>query len=118
MELFAERLLKLAEDAWPGQSLTTSTVERQLIGIFVDGISENSIARKIMREGPANLQGAVRVAVNEQNLNTRFALRNREFGSSSMTPRRHEPTKRHETPMEVDKFSGSCFNCGAAGQNK
>ena len=57
----------------------------------------------------------MRVAVNEQNLNTRFALRNRKFGSSSMTPRRHEPTKRHETPMEIDKFSGSCFNCGRKG---
>ena len=115
VQLFSERLLELAEDAWPGQSLTTSTVERQLIEMFVDGISENSIARKIIREGPANLQTTVRVAVNEQNLNTRFALRNREFGSSSMTPRRHEPTKRHETPMEVDKFSGSCFNCGRKG---
>ena len=115
MQLFSERLLELAEDAWPDQSLTTSTVERQLIEIFVDGISENSIARKIIREGPANLQTAVRVAVNEQNLNTRFALRNREYGSSSMTPRWHEPTKRHETPMEVDTFSGYCFNYGHKG---
>ena len=80
-----------ADDAWPGQPLTTPEVERQLIEFFIDGVVDNCIARKILGKGPTTLQAAVRCAVNEQTLNTRFALRSRDGSSSTVHNRtRHE----------------------------
>ena len=54
VQIYAERLLGLADVAWPGQPLTTPAVERQLIDFFIDGVVDNCIARKILRGGGTN----------------------------------------------------------------
>ena len=56
----------------------------QLIEISIDDVVDNSIARTILREGPTTLQAAVRCAINEQNLNTIFALRSHDGSSSTV----------------------------------
>ena len=58
-----------------------------------------AIERKQLGEGQATYQASVQ----EQNLNTRFALRNRD-GSCCALPNK----TRHEEPMEVNKFVGKC----------
>ena len=83
VQIYAERLLGLADDACQGQPLTTPAIERQLIEFFIDCVVDNSIARKILREGAAILQATVRCALDEPNLNTRFSIKS--CGGSSST---------------------------------
>ena len=111
VQIYAVRLLGLAYDAWPGQLLTTPAIERQWIEVFIDGVVDDAIARKILREGPTTIQAAVRCAVNERNLNTRFALRSRDGSSSTV----HSRT-RHEKPKGINKFNRRCFQCGIRGR--
>ena len=84
---YAERILSLAEDAYHNQG--GDAIERQLIDIFVDGLNNDQLKMKILRDQPNTLQGAVGVATNEQNLRTRVQMS-------------HQNTSSNHTPMEVD----------------
>ena len=48
IQLFAERILSLAEMAYLNQG--GNAVERQLIDIFVDGITHDSLKMKMLRD--------------------------------------------------------------------
>ncbi|ESP03278.1 hypothetical protein LOTGIDRAFT_171625 [Lottia gigantea] len=96
VQFFGERLLVLASEAYSGTS--SLEIERQLVGFFVDGLKENYLKLKILRENPKTLQLAVTLAMSEQNLRTRFALR-----TGSNFPRNEDSSSRDE-PMEVDHF--------------
>ena len=72
IQIFAERNLALAEKAFLGQG--GDVVERQLIDTFVDGINNDQLKLKILRDRPDTLQGAISIATNEQNLRARGAL--------------------------------------------
>ena len=72
VHVYAERILSLAEDAYDNQG--GAAVERQLIDIFVDGLVNDQLKMKILRDQPDTLQGAVGVAVNEQNLRKRVEM--------------------------------------------
>ena len=104
VQVYAERMLALAEDAWPDR-ITDKLVQCQLVDIFVDGLTSDTIARKLMRQQPDTMEAAVKLAATEQNLDMRFKSRNRKTG--------HEDRNdRVEEPMEVDKFYGKCHRCG------
>ena len=75
VQLYAERLLSLAEEAFTGQNGGVSAIERQLVGFFVDGFAYDYLKMKVMRENPTTLQAAVASAMTEQNLRKRFNLR-------------------------------------------
>lgn len=94
IQLFAERILSLAEEAYQNQG--GDAVERQLIDIFVDGIIYDNLKMKILRDQPDTLQGAIAIATNEQNLRTRVQMS-------------HGSAQRKETPMEVDHSRGQKF---------
>lgn len=118
---YSERILSLAEEAYNNQG--GNAVERQLIDIFVDGLLNDQLKMKILRDQPDTLQGAVLVATNEMNLRARVQL--------------SHSTSSKETPMEVDLSRGQkykfrnrfhkvnttqanrppikCWNCGQAG---
>ena len=85
IQVFAERILVLAEEAFIGQG--GNVIERQLIDTFVEGLISDQLKLKILRDNPDTLQGAIGIATNEQNLRARVGLTH---------------TGRHETPMEVD----------------
>lgn len=109
VQMFGERLLSLAEDAFSGVDLTQQVVARQLIDYFVDGLSDHRIARHIIRNSPSTFNAAVLAATNEQNMIARIALRGR-----------HEFTQeRKEEEMEIgeikSKISVRCFNCNELG---
>ena len=72
VQVYAERLITLAEDAFGNQQ--GPATQRQLIDIFVDGLSEDSLKLKILREYPATLEAAITTATNEENLRRRFNL--------------------------------------------
>ena len=58
IQLYAERILSLAEEAFIGQG--GDVVERQLIDTFVDGLVGNdALKMKILRDNPDTLQVAI-----------------------------------------------------------
>lgn len=101
IQLFAERILSLAEEAYQNQG--GQAVERQLIDIFVDGLTNDQLKLKILRDQPPTLQGAIGIATNEQNLRARVQL-------SHNTQANFSPhTRDTHTPMEVDHSRGQRF---------
>ena len=90
VQVYAERLLTLAEDAYPAQQ--GAAVQRQQIDIFVDGLQEDKLKLKVLRANPQTLDAAVTTATNEQSLRKRFSLRTRH---------QYVPTE-DDDQMEVD----------------
>ena len=89
---YSERILSLAEEAY---NQGGNAVKRQLIDIFVDGLQNDQLKMKILRDLPDTLQGAVVIATTEQNLRNRVQLS-------------HNTTQK-ETPMEIDHSRGQKF---------
>ena len=100
IQVFAECILSLAEMAYLNQG--GDAVECQLIDIFVDGITNDSLKMKILRDQQHTLQGAIAIATNEQNLRVRVQMSHSHAQSS------------HPEPMEVDHSRGQKFR----GQNQ
>ena len=111
IQVFAERLICMAEQAWPDQDLTGPLIARQLIDCLIDGLTDSGIARKVMRENVITFAQAVQIAVSEQNLTRKFELRNRTVPTTKSI----RAGVRQEEPMEVDTFKGQCFKCGKSG---
>lgn len=77
VQCYAERLLSLAELTYEGQPIGFQAIERQLIGIFIDGLIHDYLQFKVMRDDPQTLQAVVNSAVAEQNLRKKlFCVRN------------------------------------------
>ena len=108
VQLYAERLLSLAEEAFTGQNGGVAAIERQLVGFFVEGLVHVYLKMKVMRENPATLQAAVGSAMTEQNLRKKFNLRIGRVTNSNV---------RHTEPMEVEyalppKHCHVCYQLG------
>jgi hypothetical protein len=93
VQIYAERLLSLAEQAYESTQDARVT-EGQLIGFFTDGLYSDRMKLKVMRDAPRTLQEAINSARAESNLQIRFQLR---------TGRNYfAPTSNRGEPMEVD----------------
>lgn len=105
VQLFAERLLALAEESFIDQQGGLQAVETQLIGFFIDGLAHNYLKMKVMRDNPNTLGAAVASAMGEQNLRKRFELRaGRTLGH-------------RDEPMEVGHYRSDrrCYKCNKLG---
>ena len=91
---YAERILSLAEEAYDNQG--GDAIEKQLIDIFIDGLLNDQLKLKILRDQPDTLQGAVAIFTSEQNLRTRVQMS-------------HHDSNNNHTPMEVDHSRGQRF---------
>ena len=114
--MYSERLYNIARDAYANTNATSkeskAIIEKQLISYFIDGLVNDSIKMKIMRENPSTVDQALKIAIGEQNLRKRFALRN----SKSFNENRVEREGRIEIPMEVDHSrSQRCTICQKMG---
>ena len=105
VQAFGERLIQVAQEAFPDADLDNPIITRQLIEFFIDGMIHNGIAKKLIREGPKSFHDAVLSATNEQNILARFQLRGRQ-----------------EEPMEIGRIEGdkrtetrTCFFCNERG---
>ena len=102
--MYEETVRDLSMDAYPGQNIDHQLIAGELIQVFVDGLKSSSIARRIIREGPATFDRAVVCATQEQRMLERLRLRSRI-----------------EEPMEVDRVGAErkeplvCFKCGEQG---
>ena len=108
VQLYAERLLSLAEEAFTGQNGGVAAIERQLVWFFIDGLAHDNLKMKVMRENPATLQATVGSAMTEQNLRKKFNLRIGRVNDSNV---------RHTEPMEVEyalppKHCHVCYQLG------
>lgn len=112
VQVFAEKLISLSEDAFPGVEFGAAPIQSQLIDIFVDGLEDAAIARKVIRDNPQDFNTAVKSAAAEQNLNLKFALRHRGPDKKPKQPMHLEP---RGEPMEVDKTARQCSKCGREG---
>lgn len=71
---FVERILSLAEDAYSADQAQNgqTIIEQQLIGFFIDGLTEDGIRLKLLRENPQNLQIALKLATTEHAVMTKY----------------------------------------------
>ena len=69
---YSGRILSLAEEAYKNQG--GDAVERILLTFFVDGLTNDQLKMKFLREQPNTYQGAVAIATNEQNLRARVQM--------------------------------------------
>ena len=95
VQIYAERLLALGKDSFP-DGTDAQTIERQLVGFFVDGLSQDYLKMKLLRENPNTFNAAVNSAMQEQNLRKRFNLRT---GAPRET---HVRDERNLEPMEIN----------------
>ncbi|XP_069109516.1 uncharacterized protein [Argopecten irradians] len=135
VQIYAERLLQVAEDAYPdAQECEKGIVQRQLVNAFCDGLHFDYVKMKVMREDPDTLERAVHIAMREQNLRKRFNLRQDMNNDNDMVLRprqehvydpqvaptqdtyfnlRHNETNtRREVPMDIDHTrQRQCYKC-------
>lgn len=78
IQVYAERLMSLSEDAFPDPA----AANQQLVGFFIDGLIHDYMKMKVMRANPDTLQKAITVANEEQNLRRRFDLRSNNHSQS------------------------------------
>ena len=117
VQLFAERLLNNAEDAYP-QAGDRPVVEQQMINVLLDGLYHDYLKMKVLREDPRTFNEALQIAMREQNIRKHFALgQDNEPRQNRYKPK--ENNKSHsqdETPMEVDHFRPKrCYKCKRQG---
>lgn len=105
IQVYAERLLALAEDAFDD----LGAANQQLVGFFIDGLWQDYMKMKVMRKNPDTLQDAIKVANEEQNLRRRFDLRSHNhsqfhYGSA-------------DEPMEIGHARPPirCYKCNQQG---
>lgn len=73
--VFSERLIELADSSFIGQTEDSGYIEKQLIDIFIDGINKDDIRYQLMRANPSTLNDAITMAIGEESLRKRFAMR-------------------------------------------
>ena len=104
VQLFAERLLTLSEDAFDrdGAGTLGMGAEQQLVAYFIDGLSDYYLKAKILLENAATFRAAVTCATNEQNVQDRIQLR---LGKPVREKERVNGFQGHMRPLR-------CFKCG------
>lgn len=78
VQLYSERFLRVADEAYPDSKndQTKAFIQAQMTGTFIDGLNQDYLKMKLLREAPKTFEDAVELAVREQNLRKRFNLRN------------------------------------------
>ena len=86
---YFENLLTIAREAYGDQDLNNRWIQSMLVEIFIDGVCDNRVARKLIRRKPDTLHEALDIALQEQQTDRSYNLR------------------RGETPMEVDALANA-----------
>ena len=107
--VFGERIYILSKDAFP-EGTESAPIQRQLVSIMINGLSNKSVKFKLLRENPSTLSDAITVASTEETVRKRYDL---HFGAK---PVDNEISERHEQPMEVEAVRDRvCFKCHKPG---
>jgi len=116
VQIYAERLLSVAEDAYPTPG-DQAVVEHQLINIFIDGLCQDYLKFNVLRDDPKTFQDAVSSAAREMSIRKRFAFRQEIPPKTKPKSRPVIPYENRDvTPMEVDHHRPKrCFKCKKTG---
>ena len=115
---FYEKILVLAEQAFPGANLAIPAYQTQLIMYFTDGLIDDRIARHVIRARPKSLDEALTSATSEYSMIKQLDARGKTHFSEKTTHRTIEPmeidtvAKRNPPPPP---FRGFCFKCNKQG---
>ena len=92
---FGERILSLAQEAYPNTNMQDEMLQSTLVGVFMDGVQNDFLARKLIKTRPRTLEAAIKVATDEQMADRQFLLRRSD---------------RVEEDMEVDLLNSDQSN--------
>ena len=114
VQMYSERLLRVAEDAYPQScqvdKYSCELVQKQLLDIFCDGLFYDYLRMKVMRANSKTFAEGVDVAIQEQNLRKRFNLRSHTNQAPLLTTQETDTCPIE--PMEIDYFRNvKCFKC-------
>ena len=62
---FAERIFSLADEAFVGENLNNPLIQSMLVEVLIEGVLNDAVSRKLIRDRPGNLHDALRIAVRE-----------------------------------------------------
>ncbi|CAC5357900.1 unnamed protein product [Mytilus coruscus] len=97
--IFGERILTLATDAFRWQDIDQPIVQLQLVNFFINGLYQDYLRMKIMRENPQTLAQAVNSAMVETQLRRKFDLK------------KSNGNERNITPMDISHFREIGVKC-------
>ena len=92
IQTYFERLLMAAKNAWLGEDIKDKHIQQEIANIFIDGVKDDTIARKLIRTRPKTMDEALKIASEEVQNHKSFDLRR---GGS----------KRQIEPMEIDAIT-------------
>jgi hypothetical protein len=72
---YVERILSFSGDAYVGQDINNQFIQQQLVQTFIDGVKDEFMAKKLIRERPQTLDAALTIAISELQTSRSFALR-------------------------------------------
>ena len=102
IQIFADRFLNLAKEIF-GTHINLEIIQKQLVGIFTDGISSNAIKTKLIRIDPKSFEQATKLAVTEENTYLRLQLRLQNC------TRQHESNAQNVENAHAREFENSPF---------
>jgi len=111
VQIYAERLLSLATDAYENIEGNLDIIEKQLVEIFIDGLLHNYMKLKLMREGHITLSNAVKSAIKEQSIRARFELRSQINGLDNIA------TNNVQADIDFIRSSIVCTYCKKHGHS-
>jgi hypothetical protein len=119
IQLFAERLFLLADEAYHGAN--NAAIERQMTEIFIDGLKDEHLKLKLLRERPDTLNAAITSATLEQNLRKRVyqsGSHGHHYNVMSDMPQPMEVDHyRHRKCQKCRKFGHTAENCRSDGRH-
>ena len=92
---FHERLLTAAQNVYGAEKLKSEFIQDQLIEYFIDGLTEDVMAKRLIRLKPQTMEDALSHATSEQQAQKTFELR------------RGTTANPEHTPMEVDMLTST-----------
>ena len=75
IQSFVERIRSLGQEAYPNQNHNNPLIQDSLIGALIDGVCDDHIARKLIRERPDDFEDAVTISIREQQAAKHFSMR-------------------------------------------
>lgn len=80
-----------------------------MVDIFTDGLSFDLLRMKVLRENPKTLENAVQVAMREQNLRNRLALRSQDNGGGMFFNQHSTNTAGDNLLLKFPEIKSSTF---------
>ena len=100
---FAERTRQLADKAYPNVNLQQALTQNPQIEAMIDGVHNDGIAKKLMRNRPQyqNFYQAVIAVAQEQQVNKQFGVRSSGKEPMDIRAVRKQPSKTFEDKMDI-----------------